>query len=88
MRIDNRLAQLEATTLNQAADFEEGAWLIFEHEDGSYQIRSERLGGHEFDSKEQMQGFINENHKGTPEGHIGFIDISYLNVQGEPPKEL
>ncbi len=88
MKINNRLSQLEMITARQNGDFETGAWLIFEHEDGSYQIRSERLGGHEFDSKEQMQGFINENHKGNPEGHIGFIDISYLHVQGEPPIEL
>ncbi len=88
MKINNRLAELEQITARQNEDFEEGAWLIFEHEDGSYQIRSARLGGHEFDSKEQMQSFIDESHKGNPEGHIGFIDISYLNVQGEPPKEL
>jgi len=88
MRINNRLSQLEEITSNQAADFEDGAWLIFENEDGSYRIRSERFGGHEFDSKEQMQSFINENHKGNPEGHIGFIDISYHDAQGEPPREL
>jgi hypothetical protein len=88
MKINNRLAELEQITARQNEDFEEGAWLTFEYEDGTYGIKSARLGDYNFDTKEEMQNFINENHKGNPEGYIGFIDISYLDVQGEPPKEL
>ena len=88
MKIDKRLTELEQITARQNEDFEKGAWLTFEYEDGTYGIKSARLGDYEFDTKEEMQKFIDENHKGNPEGHIGFIDISYHDAQGEPPREL
>lgn len=88
--LDKRLTELEAIAERENKDYETGAWIIFEEEDGTYKLSSSRLGKHDFESKEKLDAFIEEHHKGTPPswGGFAFIRVSYPDIQGEPPKEL
>ena len=89
MTIHNRLSELEAITRRENADYEAGAWMIFEYEDGTYTISSARLGKHTFESESEMDTFIEKHHKGLPpECGVEFILVSFINAQGEPPEEL
>ena len=90
MNLDKRLSELEAISERLNNNYEKGAWIIFEHFDGSRKLSSARLGKHHFDSEDEMQEFIDEHHRGWPPnyGRIDFIKVSYANTKGEPPDEL
>ena len=88
MNIDKRLSELEDIAERANKDYETGAWTIFEEMDGSRRLSSARLGTYHFKDEQQMQEFIDQHHKGTPDswGDLAFIRVG--TPEGEPPKEL
>jgi len=90
MNLNKRLLELEDIAERVNRDYETGAWIIFEHLDGTREINSARVGKHKFQNEAEMQTFIDKHHKGTPPswGNLDFIRVSYVNPQEEPLKEL
>ena len=90
MNLNKRLSELESISERLNNNYEKGAWIIFEHLDGSRDLSSARLGKHHFDSEDEMQEFIDEHHRGWPPsyGKIDFIIISEARSAGKPPDEL
>jgi len=86
MNIHKRIKTLEAIV--DPDEFETGAWSIHNYGDGTFSVSSARLGIQRFNSRPEMETFIKENHKGNPPGQFGFINVNFVNAQGERPIEL
>ena len=90
MTISKRLAELETIAERKNADYETAAWTIFEYEDGTYELSSQRLGRQSFETEEEMNAFIDKHHKGYPPewGSVGILKVSFINAAGIPAEEL